>query len=80
MTAHERGLRTALIAYRAGLPVVVKDEDGEVLHGEDVLACIADLKLPLRALIIDGIPRSAWHAADWPVRLEAARVAFMRGT
>jgi hypothetical protein len=72
----DQKLNRAVDAYKAGQPVVVLDEEGHHLHGEDFLKGVADLNMPMRAFMATGIPRAYFEATDWPEVLEAARQVF----
>jgi hypothetical protein len=72
----DQKLNRAVDAYKAGQPVVVLDEEGHHLHGEDFLKGVADLDMPMRAFVVTGISRAYFEATDWPEVLEAARQVF----
>jgi hypothetical protein len=76
--AEFRALFNALLSYaEKKLPVVVLDEQGNILHGEETLRAIVDTNASLGVLTIEGINRERFEASDWPEMLEAAREVFM---
>lgn len=79
-------LDQAVRAYSEGKPVVVfgVDARGEsvLIHGSETLETIRALgtQLPdyaMECLTIRGVPLDDWKDSEWPLALEAARLAFM---
>jgi hypothetical protein len=75
----ERNLFRALLAYAEGSPVVVFDDKGYLLHGEETLKGAVAAEATLQSLIVTCIPKKEFEASDWPELLEAARQNFMHG-
>ena len=73
-------LAPAVEAYRDGHLVVVQDEQGRLLHGEETLESIVAIGAPLLCLRISGVNFADYQESDWPEILEAARLLLMRGT
>lgn len=74
-------LNEAVAAYSDGRPVVVRDENGSLLHGEEFLKGIVALgqSMPdfrMGAIVFHGVSRKYFESTDWPEILEAARQVF----
>jgi len=67
-------------AYSAGLPVIIFDADGGILHGEDTLHWIKDTGVSLTTVTIQGIDRQAFERCDLPEICEAARQIWLADT
>jgi hypothetical protein len=72
-------LSLAVEAYKNGHLVVVQDEQGRLLHGEETLESIVATGVHLKCLCIKGVNFADYQKSDWPEVLEAARSLLMRG-
>jgi hypothetical protein len=66
----------AFESYQHGLPVVILDEEGAVLHGEEILRQIVEYRVPLLCRKLVGVSRDLFEAGDAPAFLEAARQVY----
>jgi hypothetical protein len=72
----EAQMDKALESYRQGVPVTVKDCDGNVLHGVEILDQIFEYDTTLTCLEIDKVDRQDFENSDWPGLLEKIRRLF----
>jgi hypothetical protein len=72
----DRVLNQAIAAYRRGLPVVVLDEKGAVMHGREFLQNINAAGMSIEAFVIKGVPVELWNGSAWPEMLAAAHNVF----
>ncbi len=68
-------MKLAVELYRIGEPVVLKDQSGNVLHGQETLSTITDLK---KCRVISDIDAETWKVSHWPQVLEGARQGWLR--
>jgi hypothetical protein len=71
-------LECALDSYQRGRPVIVKANDGGILHGQETLKAIIETGTPLECAVIDGVDRKEFESTDWPEVLESFRLVFMQ--
>lgn len=75
MTFKEK-MDLALALYEIGEPVVLKENGGKIIHGEETLAA-TDLS---KCRVIDGIDVDEWETSYWPEVLESARQWSLKNT
>lgn len=78
MNRGKLNLDCAVQAYSEGKPVVVRANDGSLLHGQQTLEAIRSLGTGLECLVVEDISAVDWNNSDWPELLEAAREVFMQ--
>ncbi len=73
-------IEAATASYRYDKrPVIIFDEDGEILHGHEIHRWSTENKMGVEALQISGVNRAAFESSNAAEPLEAARQEFLTG-
>lgn len=64
----DKQMELALNLYRAGIPPLLKGNDGRVIHGEETP----------ESRPIDGIDIEKWKGSQWPELLRGAREGWLK--
>ena len=70
--------KVVLASYRAGVPVVIYDEDGGLLHGQETLDFVGETDVPLTVRKLTNVDCQDFEGTDMAVFCEAARLAWLR--
>ena len=78
MNSTNLSLDHAVRAYAEGHPVIIFENGGGLIHGQETLEVIRATGIQLACVTIRGVPLDDWNNSDWPEMLEAARRVFMQ--
>jgi len=66
-------------SYRSGMPVLIFDQHGKLIHGRETVKSISDTGAGMNCMSITGMNREAWERSNAAEVLEVARLAFLEG-
>ena len=72
--------QTVIASYKSGVPVIIFDEIGGILHGIETLETITAAQVPITCLTIRGVNQQSFEATNLPECCEAARLTWLAGT